>query len=53
MAWYSVDLRDGGVRRVTEESNDADNQGRVLIEAGSAKRAWAKANHSSAEIAGN
>ena len=43
MAWYAVDLRDGVVQRVTEESNDVESQGRVGIEAGSAKRAWAKA----------
>ena len=50
MAWYAVDVRDGVVRRVTAESTDANNQGPVLIEAGSAKQALAKANRSSAEI---
>ena len=42
MAWYAVDLRDRVVQRVTEESNDVDSQGRVRIEAGSAKRAGPK-----------
>jgi hypothetical protein len=50
MVWYAVDVRDGVARRVTEQSIDADNQRCVLIEAGSAKRALAKANRSSAEI---
>ena len=50
MAWYAVDLRDRVVQRVTEESNDVNSQGRVRIEAGSAKRAWAKANRSSIQI---
>ncbi len=48
MAWYAIDVRDGVVRRVTGESNEVDNQGRVLIEAGSAKQAWVKSRGSSA-----
>ncbi len=54
MAWYAVDVRDGVVRRVTAESTEsteADNQGRVLVEAGSAKQARTKANRSSGGIA--
>ena len=50
MAWYAVDLRDRVVQRVTEESNDVDSQGRLRIEAGSPKRAWAKANRLSVQI---
>jgi hypothetical protein len=48
MAWYAVDVRDGVVQRVTEESSEVDKQGRVLIEAGSAKQALAKSRGSSA-----
>ena len=44
MAFYAVDVRDGVVRRVTEEYPGADNKRFFLIEAGSARQAWAKAN---------
>ena len=44
MALYAVDVRDGVIQRVTEEYSGVDNQRFFLIEAGSAKQAWAKAN---------
>ena len=44
MAFYAVDVRDGVIRRVTEKYGGVDNERFVLIEAGSAKQAWAKAN---------
>jgi hypothetical protein len=45
MAIYSVDVRDGMIQRVTQECHKVDNKrGCFLIEAGSAKQAWAKAN---------
>jgi hypothetical protein len=50
MALYAVDVRHGVIRRVTEEYSAVDNQRFFLIEAGSAKQAWAKANRSSAGI---
>lgn len=50
MALYAVDVRDGVIRRVTEEYSAVDNQRFFLIEAGSAKQAWVKANRSSAGI---
>jgi hypothetical protein len=50
MALYAVDVRDGVIQRVTEEYSAVDNQRFFLIEAGSAKQAWAKANRSSAGI---
>jgi hypothetical protein len=50
MALYAVDVRDGVIQRVTEEYSGVDNQRFFLIEAGSAKKAWAKANRSSGGI---
>jgi len=50
MAFYAVDVRDRVIQRVTEEYNGMDNQRFFLIEAGSAKQAWAKASRSSAGI---
>jgi hypothetical protein len=50
MALYAVNVRDGVIRRVTEEYSVIDHQRFFLIEAGSAKQAWAKANRSSAGI---
>ena len=50
MAFYAVDLRDRLIQRVTREYNGGDNQRVILIEAGSAKQAWAKASRSSAAI---
>ena len=43
MAFYAVDVRDGVIQRVTQQYNSADNTRYFLIEAGSAKLAWAKA----------
>jgi hypothetical protein len=44
MAFYAVDVRDGVIRRVTEEYGRVDNKRVFLIEAPSAKEAWAKVN---------
>ncbi|HZA53964.1 MAG TPA: hypothetical protein VE616_06925 [Candidatus Udaeobacter sp.] len=44
MAFYAVDVLDGVIRRVTDEYSGVDNKRFFLIEAGSAKQAWAKAN---------
>jgi hypothetical protein len=43
MAFYTVDVRDRVIRRVNQRYNGADNARYYLIEAGSAKLAWAKA----------
>jgi hypothetical protein len=48
MAFYAVDVRDRVIQRVTERYNRVDNQRFFLIEAASAKQAWAKASRSSA-----
>jgi hypothetical protein len=50
MAFYAVDVRDRVIQRVTREYNGADNARFFLIEAGSAKQAWAKARCSSAAV---
>lgn len=50
MALYAVDVRDRVIRRVTQEYNGVDNQRFFLIEAGSAKQAWAKASRASQAI---
>jgi hypothetical protein len=50
MAFYAVDVRDQVIQRVTREYNGADNARFFLIEAGSAKQAWAKASRSSTAI---
>ena len=47
MALYAVDLRDRVIRRVTQEYNGVDNKRFFLIEAVSAKQAWAKADMAS------
>ena|SRR3990170_3580564 len=52
MAFYAVDVRDRVIQRVTREYNGADNARFFLIEAGSAKQAWAKASRSSTAIGG-
>jgi len=52
MAFYAVDMRDRAIQRVTRESNAVDNQRCFLIEAVSAKQAWAKASRSSAAVGG-
>lgn len=43
MAFYAVDVRDRVIQRVTEQYIGADKERYYLIEAGSAKLAWAKA----------
>ncbi len=43
MAFYAVDVRERVIQRVTRQYNGADNARYFLIEAGSAKLAWAKA----------
>jgi hypothetical protein len=50
MALYAVDVRDRVIRRVTQEYNGVDNKRFFLIEAGSAKQAWAKASRASGAI---
>jgi hypothetical protein len=50
MAFYAVDVREGVIQRVTEEYNGMDQRRFFLIEAASAKQAWAKAGRSSAGI---
>ena len=52
MAFYAVDVRDRVIQRVAREYNGADNARFFLIEAGSAKQAWAKASRSSTVIGG-
>lgn len=47
MAYYTVDVRDRVIQRVTRQYNGVDNKRFFLIEAGSAKRAWAKARRAS------
>ena len=46
MAFYALDVRDRVIQRVIYQSNGVDNQRFFLIEAGSAKGAWAKASRS-------
>jgi len=43
MAFYAVDVRDRVIQRVTRGYTAVDNTRFFLIEAGSAKQAWAKA----------
>ena len=50
MALYSVDVRDRVIERVTRQYIGANNTRYFLIEAGSAKLAWAKALRASAAI---
>ena len=47
MAFYAVDVRERVIRRVTDQYNGVDNKRFFLIEAGSAKQAWAQASRSS------
>jgi hypothetical protein len=42
MAFYAVDVRDEVIQQVTREYTAADNNRFFLIEASSAKKAWAK-----------
>jgi len=45
---YSVDVRDQGIQRMTQQFNRVrDNKQFFLIEASSAKQAWAKVNRAS------
>jgi hypothetical protein len=50
MAFYAVDVRDRLIQRVTQQYNGADNTRYFLIEAGSARLAWAKAVRASDAI---
>jgi hypothetical protein len=50
MAFYAVDLQDGVIRRVTDQYTGVDNKRFFLIEAGSAKQAWAKASRASGPV---
>lgn len=51
MTFYTVDVRDQVIQRVTQQQYDgADNLRYFLIEAGSAKQAWATAVRASAAI---
>jgi hypothetical protein len=50
MAFYAVDVRERVIQRVTQRYKRVDNQRFFLIEAGSAKQAWAKASRSEARI---
>jgi hypothetical protein len=43
MALYAVNVRDRVIQRVTRQYSGVDNKRVFLIEAGSAKQAWAKA----------
>ena len=43
MAFYAVDVRDRVIQRVTNQYDGVDNKRFFLIEASSAKQAWAKA----------
>lgn len=50
MDFYLVDVRDRVIQRVTQKYHGVDNQRFFLIEASSAKQAWAKASSSLAAI---
>jgi hypothetical protein len=50
MAFYALDVRDRVIRRVTQQYQGADNRRFFLIEAGSAKQAWAKADTASGPV---
>jgi hypothetical protein len=50
MDFYAVDGRARVIQRVPREYNGANNARFFLIEAGSAKQAWAKASRSSTAI---
>jgi hypothetical protein len=52
MAFYAVDVRNGVIQRVTREYTVPDKKRFFLIEAGSAKKAWAKAG-AATEAIGN
>jgi hypothetical protein len=50
MAFYTVDIRDHVIRRVTQQYNGVDNKRFFLIQARSAKQAWAKASRAAEAI---
>jgi len=50
MAFYVVGVRDRMIQRVSQQYNGADNTRYFLIEADSAKLAWAKAVRASGTI---
>ena len=50
MAFYAVDVRDRVIERVTQEYNGVDDKRFFLIEACSAKQAWAKADTASEPV---
>jgi hypothetical protein len=50
MAIYAVDLRDRVIRRVSHRYHWSNNKRPFLIEASSAKQAWAKASRASGAI---
>lgn len=50
MAFYLLDMRDRVIRRLTQQYQGADNKRFFLIEAGSAKQAWAKADTGSGPV---
>ena len=50
MAFYAVDVRDRVIQRVTREYAGVDNKRFFLIEAGSAKQAWAKVDAASEPV---
>jgi hypothetical protein len=47
MAFYAVDVQDQVIRRVTAQYDGVDNKRFFLIEAVSAKQAWAKVSDAS------
>jgi hypothetical protein len=51
MAFYAIDVRDRVIQRVSRRPHEVDNKRFFLIEAGSAKQAWAKASRASGAIA--
>lgn len=50
MAFYVLDMRDRVIQRVTQQYQGADNKRFLLIEAGSVKQAWAKADTASGPV---
>jgi hypothetical protein len=50
MAIYTVDVRDRVIRRVTHQPSGVDNKRFFVIEAGSARQAWAKALRASGAV---
>jgi hypothetical protein len=50
MAFYAIDVRDRVIQRVTQQYSGVDNKRFFLIEAASAKQAWAKVSRASGAI---